>query len=462
MTELQTALILAGVGVVVLVYVYNWWITMRRRREIERAVAAHSGRGRESAPDPLDTAAAAAALAPAPAPRRAEPAQRVEPAVSPETIAATDDEAIVVRPQAPVQAPPPAEPPAPARTEPTAAAQPAVATQPAAAPTAQPAATPLSGGRAEPYFADEGADAPAPRAPDPEPAVMTSPRRASRPGPSGLALRPDPPELDSRVDYLIRLLPLEPVVAEDLAEMLATAPELGRRMAVVGCPVGGQDWQPVLRQSVRYEELAFALQQVDRSGLIERASLDRFVDWVDRIAEQVSAGCNPPDPDQAHAVASAFDSFCAEADVLIGVNVVAPDVPVPGTKIRALVEAAGFRLQPSGQYALEDDDGFVLLTLADIEGEPFVAERIRTAAMSGVTLLLDIPRTRKPARVFTQMMQIARQIAQGIGGRVVDDQRQNLTDAGVRVISGRISALENRLTAQQMVPRSALARRVFE
>jgi FtsZ-interacting cell division protein ZipA len=455
MTELQSALVLAGVGVVVLVYLYNWWISVRRRREIERAVAAHSGRSRDSAPDPLDAATAAAT--PAPAARRAEPASRVEPAVSPETLAAAPDDDTLAEPDA---VPEPAATPQPAAA---ARAEPVAATRTAAPNMAV-------GVRAEPYFggaedADAGIGAAdtLPPAPPPEPAVMSSPRlRASRPGPSGLALRADPPEVDSRVDFLIRLLPLEPVVAEDLAEMLASAPELGRRMTVLGCPVGGQDWQPVLRQSVRYEELAFALQQVDRSGLIERASLDRFIDWVDRIAEQVSAGCNPPDPDQAHAVAGAFDTFCAEADVLIGVNVVAPDVPVPGTKVRALVEAAGFRLQPGGQYALEDDDGFLLLSLADIDGQPFVAERIRTAAMTGVTLLLDIPRTRKPARVFNQMMQIARQIAQGIGGRVVDDQRQNLSDAGVRVISGRIAALENRLTAQQMAPGSALARRVFE
>jgi FtsZ-interacting cell division protein ZipA len=81
--------------------------------------------------------------------------------------------------------------------------------------------------------------------------------------------------------------------------------------------------------------------------------------------------------------------------------------------------------------------------------------------MRGVTLLLDIPRTRKPARVFNQMIQIARQVAQGIGGRVVDDQRQPLSDAGVRVIAGRVEALETRLAAQQMAPGSVLARRVF-
>jgi hypothetical protein len=216
-----------------------------------------------------------------------------------------------------------------------------------------------------------------------------------------------------------------------------------------------------MRQAARYEELALCLQQVDRGGLIERSSLDRFTNWVESVAEAVSAGFNPPDAGEAHAIAAAFDAFCAEADVLIGVNVVAPDVPVPATKVRALVEAAGFRLQPAGHYALEDDDGNLLITLADIDGEPFVAERIRTAAMRGVTLLLDIPRTRKPARVFNQMIQIARQVAQGIGGRVVDDQRQPLSDAGVRVIAGRVEALETRLAAQQMAPGSVLARRVF-
>ncbi|MFZ4499475.1 MAG: cell division protein ZipA C-terminal FtsZ-binding domain-containing protein [Burkholderiales bacterium] len=444
MTELQTALVLAGVGVVVLVYFYNWWVSMRRRREIERAVAAHSGRSRASAPDPLDAPAATAAGA-----RREPVVERIEPVSAPaDSPVATGFE----------------EPPA---GDTAARVEPAMVMAPAAKPAAAQA-------RAEPYLAAAPAVAPAaaPVAPAVsvappvqrvEAAPVAAPRvRPARPGPSGLALRPDPPEADSRVDYLLRLLPLEPVLAEDLAEILAGAPESGRRMTVLGCPVGSQEWQPVLRQSVRYEELAFALQQVDRGGLIERSSLDRFVDWVDRIAEQVSAGCNSPDPDEAHGVAAAFDAFCAEVDVLIGINVVAPDVPVPGTKVRALVEAAGFRLQPSGQYMLQDDDGMTLLTLADIEGSPFVAERIRTAAMSGVTLLLDIPRTRKPTRVFNQMIQIARQIAQGIAGRVVDDQRQNLTDAGIRVISGRVAALENRLNAQQMAPGSALARRVFE
>ncbi len=449
MTQIQSALILAGVGVVLLVYLYNWWLSVRRRREIEKAVAAHSGRAREAAPDPLEPAPpAVAARAPVAAAPAARPAGRVEPAIADADVDVRDEDEDERE----------EEPDAGRYEDPRrsigsaagAARQPLRAGPPPRAP-----ATPGLATRVEPSAAEW-------QVPPPPRREMRAPAPApGRPASAGLALRPDPADLDTRVDYLMRLLPLEPVAAEDLASMLASAPDLGRRMVVLGCPAGSQDWQTVLRQSSRYEELAFSLQQVDRTGLLERTSLERFANWVDGLAEQLSAACTAPDIDQAHAVAAEFDAFCAEADVLIGINVVAPDVPVPTTKLRALVESVGFRLQPSGQYTLLDDDGHLLLTLSDISGEPFVAERIRTSATTGVTLLLDIPRTRQPARVFRQMMQIARQVAHGIGGRVVDDQRQNLGDAGMRLISERIAALEDRLAAQQMAPGSALARRVF-
>ncbi len=468
MTQLQSALILAGVGVVMLVYLYNWWQQVRRRREIERAVAAHRGRERADGGDPLDPLDAGASSpdavgampdrSPAARPTR-QPFSRIEPVIADdeEDIAAPVQRAQVV-PMAhdDADSAPPQRRAAAVRVPLVEESEPEVPAQdafeePVRRPPAAPAvpvaraAEPL-----ETVSAADSADAPAP--------LRT---RTVQPRAAGLPLRPDPPGIDVRVDFLARMLPLEPVSAESLADILASAPDVGRQMTVLGCPVGGQDWQPVLRQSVRYEEVAVALQQVDRSGLIAPAALERFARWVDDVAERITATCIPPDPEQAHAVAAELDAFCAEADVLIGINVVAPDVPVPATKIRALAEAAGFRLQPLGHFALENDDGVVLLTLSDIEGRPFISDQIRTAASSGVTLLLDIPRTPQPARVYNQMMQIARQMAQGIGGRIVDDKRQGLSDAGVRVIGERIAALESRLAAQQMSAGSALARRVF-
>lgn len=480
MTQFQSALILAGVCVVLLVYLYNWWQQVRRRREIERAVAAHMGRERSEGPDPLapDTSPEPA---PAPRARLREPFSRTEPRIGGDVVdpgdAATgfetDDDA-VSRPRGGQQfrVPVADEPDEPQESAHDAAS--ADDTPPdhgghahldagsdALDQDSWPDRAEFDHAEPEHVDADDATSAvtapPESRPAEPAPARS----RANQPRATGLPLRPDPPSVDTRVDYLVRMLPLEPVSAETLSEILASAPDVGRQMVVLGCPVGSQEWQPLLRQSVRYEELAIALQQVDRGGLITRAALDRFADWVDDVAERITATCIPPDPEEAHATAAVFDTFCAEADVLIGINVVAPDVPIPATKIRALAEAAGFRLQLLGHFALENDDGMVLLTLADIEGRPFISERIRTAASTGVTLLLDIPRTPAPGRVFSQMMQVARQVAQGIGGRVVDDKRQNLGDAGVRLIAERIAALEEQLSAQQMPPGSALARRVF-
>jgi hypothetical protein len=448
MTQLQTALILAGVGVVLVVYLYNWWQSVRRRREIERAVAEHIGRNREEAPDPLEAPVAAA---PAPATAAAGRAAAAKPR---DTAGARIEPVFTGEP--------PEAAPVGLEEEPQRGAR-AVRVVETEAPFAEPATwdAPVAPVAPSPVTSIQAA-APRVELPRADPPSAEPPARLRpRPASTGLALRPDPPEVDTRVDFLVRLLPMEPVAAETLTEILATAPDVGRHTMVLGCPVGSQEWQPVLHQSKRYEELALALQQIDRGGLVDRASLERFARWVEQVAERLQAGFAPPDVGQSHEAASGLDAFCAEADVLIGINVVTPDVPVPATKIRALVEAAGFRLHALGHYLLEDDDGALLLTLSDIEGVPFNAERIRTAAMNGVTLLLDIPRTPKPTRVFQQMMQVARQVAQGIGGRVVDDRRQPLNDAGVRVIAERIAALENRLTEQRMAPGSALARRIF-
>lgn len=482
MTELQTALISAGVGVVVLVYLYNWWQHVRRRREIERAVAAHSGRGQTTATDPLD---ALAALAPDAAaghsPGRIEPSLAQAPSGSdPDDNPGDAGRARLIERARRLQAEqaaaddalPDAAIPAGGMAADGFGFDAVAAPVPSAAATAarlEPVWQPPAQGTAPPVPRRDGpptvtnATLPGAAAPAANAAVPSRPRSAPpRPLAVGLALRPDPPGLDPRVDYLIRLLPLEPVTAELLSGQLASTPELGRRVVVLGCPVGGQDWQAPLQPSARYEELAFALQQIDRSGLVERGSLERFVAWVEDVAERLSAGISPPEVAEAHSAAASFDAFCAEVDVLIGINVVAPDVPVPGTRVRALVESAGFRLQPQGHYQLEDERGHALLSLTDIDGEPLVADRMRTAAINGITLLLDIPRTREPSRVFAQMVQIARQVAQGMGGRLVDDQRQPLTDPGVRAIAARIVAIENRLLAEMVPPGSPLARRVFE
>ncbi len=438
MSELQTGLVVAGVVAVAAVYAYNVWTHARRRREIERAVAEHSAR--RASVDPLDIPAINRAgseplVGPADdLPAAAEPQWTVGQGDSPAGV--TDHQADDAVGGHAAEAPG-------AVTEPVSAA----------ASELSPSLVVTTRDQAAPHDTVE----------DDEPETPPLRPRVPAPAPDTdrLDLRADPPDCDRRADHIVRLLPLEPVAAEQVRDWLARAPDTAKTLQVLGCPVGEQDWQPVLQSDARYEELAFCQQLVDRRGLIERSALERFRSWVDEIADDLATAPNAVSIDVAYSTARQFDTFCAQADVLIGVNVIAPDVPVPATKLRALAESSGFRLQVDGHYTLEDDNGAVLMTLSDIEGKPFVADRIRTAATSGVTLVLDIPRTQRPGRVFGQMLAIARQIATGIGGRLVDDQRQLLTDAGVRVISNRIGALEQSLEAERLMPGSTLAKRVF-
>ena len=136
---------------------------------------------------------------------------------------------------------------------------------------------------------------------------------------------------------------------------------------------------------------------------------------------------------EAHAMAVQLDRFCADVDIAIGINVVTREgSPFSGTKIRALAEAAGLKLEPDGVFYLRGDYGDTLFTLDNHEPMPFVPEQMKTLSTSGITFLLDVPRVADALRAFDAMLAMARNFAAALGGTLVDDNRTALSDHGDR------------------------------
>ncbi len=68
--------------------------------------------------------------------------------------------------------------------------------------------------------------------------------------------------------------------------------------------------------------------------------------------------------------------FCAGVDVAIGVNVIAEEGNTfAGTRIRALAEAAGFKLEPDGVFHYRNERRQTLFTLDNHEPAPFLPEQ---------------------------------------------------------------------------------------
>ena len=101
----------------------------------------------------------------------------------------------------------------------------------------------------------------------------------------------------------------------------------------------------------RWAELAACLLLADRAGAATRPMLDRFVRLVGEIAASLPGELVAPDPKREVERAEALDRFCATLDVQIGLTVLKPGAAtIPGTRLRGVAEAAGFRLADTGRF----------------------------------------------------------------------------------------------------------------
>ena len=64
---------------------------------------------------------------------------------------------------------------------------------------------------------------------------------------------------------------------------------------------------------------------------------------------------------QALDAAAKLDEFCASVDIQIGINVISQGQAFPGTKLRALAEAAGMVADGEGHFVRYDEEGLSLI-----------------------------------------------------------------------------------------------------
>jgi FtsZ-interacting cell division protein ZipA len=275
---------------------------------------------------------------------------------------------------------------------------------------------------------------------------------------------PPVPGFDPGIDYIAGIDAPEPVSAAGLAELHSKAAAGGRRFRVAGFNPAIQAWEEAGRLGGgRYAHLRIAVQLVSRKGLIEAQALGAICDAVRACAGKFSASAHCPDIDAALARARELDTYCADVDVAIGVNVVpaTPDGRFAGTRIRALAESAGFKLEPDGLFHYRDDTRETVFTLDNQEPAPFLAEQMKHLNTTGITLVLDVPRVADGNTALDLMLKTGKQLAVGLGGALVDDNRVALTDTAVRGIQQQLHAIHGKMQARGMSPGGERALRLF-
>lgn len=274
---------------------------------------------------------------------------------------------------------------------------------------------------------------------------------------------PEVPWFDEALDYVAEIRASAPIGAAVVAELLSKIAATGKPCRAAGYNEESGEWQELARTGAgRHARLRLALQLVTRNGALTAPQLNAFADAVRACAAKIGGSAEYPDAQAALQRARELDGFCADVDVAIGINVVAPaGVSFSGADIRAHAEAAGFKLQPDGVFHYRGDTRETLFTLDNHEPLPFIPEQVKGLSTAGVTLLLDVPRVADGKRALEIMVDTAQGLASALGGRLVDDNRVALNSGGIANIRQQLDGIASAMAARGIAPGGERALRLF-
>ncbi|GKS70158.1 cell division protein ZipA, interacts with FtsZ [Nitrosomonas sp. PY1] len=273
-------------------------------------------------------------------------------------------------------------------------------------------------------------------------------------------------DYDNATNYIVNIRSDSPIANTYIAKLLQRKFDFGKTVAWLGQRNSDEPWEEITNEanieSDGYRHIKGCLQLADRAGAISEVNLSKFRDLVEEFASQIQATAECPDIVSTHEKAVTLDKFCVDVDVMIGINIISKDDGAfVGTKIRALAEASGFKLDADGVFKYRDDNNHVLFTLSNYESSPFLPENMRSLNTHGVTFLLDVPRVAHGERIFDQMTHLAKIFSNTLGGIIVDDNRVPLSESGLQRSKQQLIDIQSAMKRNHIHAGSASALRLF-
>lgn len=218
------------------------------------------------------------------------------------------------------------------------------------------------------------------------------------------------------------------------------------------------------RDSTEYDDLMLALQMVDGSGAVGESELNTFVQMGLTFADQFKRRTLfSLDVDEAIMVAEGLDAFCKQHDVIASVNVVANSpVGFPGNTIAAVANDLGMRFGEMNIFHRCDDSGQMEYSMANLfQPGDFDRDNLEKFRTKGVAFFMQVPRVRDCVTVFSDMISVAKQLADRMGGRMVDQDMKALTESGVNTIRAQIELIVIDMRKRGIPPGTEAALRLF-
>lgn len=271
------------------------------------------------------------------------------------------------------------------------------------------------------------------------------------------------PAINGEIDTVALVLSDAPVHADQFWPTIEQSRQVSRFILWEGLSDG--QWLPItadIDDETGFREIRAGLQLASRSGPVDAATLVNFNEMMAAFAAGIGAVSQREDLKAASQRAQSVDALCADTDIEIAVNLIGKSgVTFATTKVRGLAESAGMIALDSGEYALCDEMGHQQFVLRNMNADEPAGIRHAGAYLTGLSFVIDVPRTLQPEKTFERMMALVLRFADTLHADVVDDNRKVLTANGRTVIVNTIADIAAAMNARSVVPGSSTALRLY-
>lgn len=160
-----------------------------------------------------------------------------------------------------------------------------------------------------------------------------------------------------------------------------------------------------------------------------------FEKRMQKMPEGVPVAMSKPEP----AIAQAVNEF-------VVLNVIAPrSTTFRGSDIIEILDAQGMKFGKHGIYHGYAEDGEIEFSVASVmEPGYFDLSNIQKFSTPGLSFFLDLGRVASPKSSFKRMLTVVHEVSRRLGGDILDERRQRLTQASVSEYLARIKGVESR------------------
>jgi hypothetical protein len=259
--------------------------------------------------------------------------------------------------------------------------------------------------------------------------------------------------VDSLIDCVVPLMLEGPLRGEKILPVLMSLRHVGSKpVHFIGEAASGE-WENTGHGGV-YVALQAGIQLANRSGPLNELEYSEFVARLRQVADELGAEPDVPDMTAVMAGAVELHQFVSEHDAQLGVNVQSNGAPWEISTLLTALERQGFDLRPDGRLVMPDGDGGILFSLQ-------TNVTLAAETTSRLTLLLNVPCVAPRRDAFGAMVACAKSLADKLGGTVVDDASQPLSDEALGQIAAQVDSFCDDMEQAGIAPGSARAMRLF-